>query len=53
MLKIVMIMASLFVLNLQATEVKQDTAKITQEQLDKAMAPIALYPDALLSQIII
>ena len=44
--------ASLFVLNLEATEAKQETQKITQEQLDQAMAPIALYPDALLSQIL-
>ncbi len=44
--------ASLFVFNLHAVETTKDTQKFTQEQLDQAMAPIALYPDALLSQML-
>ncbi len=48
MFKIMIIILSLFVLSLQASESK----KFSQEQLDQMMAPIALYPDALLSQIL-
>jgi len=53
MLKVIMMLVSMCVLNLQATEPsKKETPKFTQEQLDQAMAPIALYPDALLSQML-
>jgi len=48
MFKIFMMLVSVLVFNLQAAQ----TTKLTQEQLDQAMAPIALYPDALLSQIL-
>ena len=46
-------LVSVCILNLHAAETaSKDTAKFTQEQLDQAMAPIALYPDALLSQML-
>lgn len=53
MFKAIVILVSLFGMNLQATEsTTKETPKFTQEQLDQAMAPIALYPDALLSQML-
>ncbi len=48
MLKIILVFLLVLSFNLQADNSK----KYTQEQLDQMLAPIALYPDALLSQIL-
>ena len=48
MIKIFITLLLLFNINTFA----DDTKKFSQEQLDQMMAPIALYPDALLSQIL-
>lgn len=48
MLKIIFAFLLAISFNLQADDAK----KYTQEQLDQMLAPIALYPDALLSQIL-
>ena len=37
----------------QQTEPAQSRPAFTQQELDQMLAPIALYPDALLSQILI
>ena len=48
MFKIILFIFTLLILNVQA----QESNKYTQAQLDQMLAPIALYPDALLSQVL-
>jgi hypothetical protein len=46
------ILASLFIFLFSVHAADTDTKKFSQQELDQMLAPIALYPDALLSQIL-